>query len=61
MRIFVTGASGYIGSAVVRDMLAAGHKVIGLVRSDESAAQVRELGAEPLRGDLTDLDTIRFT
>ncbi len=56
MRIFVTGASGYVGPAVVRDMLAAGHEVIGLARSDESEAKVRALGAEPLRGDIADTD-----
>jgi nucleoside-diphosphate-sugar epimerase len=59
MRIFVTGASGYVGSAAVKDMLAAGHQVIGLARSDESEAKVRALGAEPLRGELTDLASLR--
>jgi nucleoside-diphosphate-sugar epimerase len=58
MRIFVTGASGYVGSAAVRDMLAAGHEVIGLARSDESEATVRSLGAEPLRGELTDHNSL---
>jgi nucleoside-diphosphate-sugar epimerase len=59
MRIFVTGASGYVGSAAVKDMVAAGHKVIGLIRSDEGEAKVRALGAEPLRGELTDHDSLR--
>ena len=59
MRIFVTGASGYVGSAAVKDMLAAGHQVVGLARSDEGEARVRALGAEPLRGDITDLDGLR--
>jgi nucleoside-diphosphate-sugar epimerase len=59
MRIFVTGASGYVGSAAVKDMLASGHEVIGLARSDDSAAKVRTLGAEPLRGDITDLEILR--
>lgn len=59
MRIFVTGASGYVGSAAVKDMLAAGHEVVGLVRSDEGEAKVRTLGAEPLRGDIADLDGLR--
>ena len=59
MRIFVTGASGYVGSAAVKDMLAAGHEVIGLARSDASEAAIRALGAAPLRGDLTDLDSLR--
>ena len=59
MRIFVTGASGYVGSAVVKDMLAAGHEVLGLARSAESEARVRALGAEPLRGELTDQASLR--
>lgn len=59
MRIFVTGAGGYIGSAVVKDMVAAGHKVIGLVRSDKGEADLRVMGAEPLRGDLADIDSLR--
>ena len=59
MRIFVTGAAGYIGSAVVKDMLAAGHEVVGLVRSDDAEAKVRGLGAEPLRGDLADHGALR--
>jgi nucleoside-diphosphate-sugar epimerase len=59
MRIFVTGASGYVGSAAVRDMLAAGHEVIGLARSADSEAKVRALGAEPLRGELADHESLR--
>lgn len=59
MRVFVTGASGWIGSAVIPELLAAGHRVTGLARSDTSAAAVHELGAETLRGDLDDLGTIR--
>jgi nucleoside-diphosphate-sugar epimerase len=59
MRIFVTGASGWIGSAVVRDLLDSGHDVVGLARSDESAATVTGLGAELQRGDLDDLDSLR--
>jgi nucleoside-diphosphate-sugar epimerase len=59
MRIFVTGASGWIGSAVVPELIGAGHQVLGLARSDASAAAVAGLGAEVLRGDLTDLDVLR--
>ncbi len=59
MRIFVTGASGWIGSAVVAELLGAGHHVVGLARSDDGAAKVSALGAEVLRGDLDDLDSLR--
>jgi nucleoside-diphosphate-sugar epimerase len=59
MRIFVTGASGWIGSSVVPELLQAGHQVLGLARSDSSARRVADLGAEVLRGDLTDLDALR--
>ena len=58
MRIFVTGASGWIGSAVVSELLTGGHRVVGLARSDSSAAVVEGLGAEVLRGDLDDLDSL---
>jgi nucleoside-diphosphate-sugar epimerase len=59
MRVFVTGASGWIGSAVVDDLLAAGHEVTGLARSDASAAALEARNAHVRRGDLDDLDSIR--
>ena len=56
MRAFVTGASGHVASAVIVELVSAGHAVTGLARSDRSAAVVRSLGAEVYRGDLDDLD-----
>jgi nucleoside-diphosphate-sugar epimerase len=59
MRIFVTGASGWIGSAVVPELISSGHQVLGLARSDASAQAVADMGAEVLRGDLNDTDVLR--
>ncbi len=59
MRIFVTGATGYIGSEVVRELIDAGHKVIGLTRSEKGALKLKEAGAEVHYGSLDDLASLR--
>jgi nucleoside-diphosphate-sugar epimerase len=59
MRIFVTGATGFIGSALVPELIQAGHRVLGLTRSEAGAVALRKAGAEALSGNLEDLDSLR--
>lgn len=59
MKVFVTGASGFNGSAVVKELIGAGHQVIGLARSEKSAKIIRDLGAESLQGSLEDIALLK--
>ena len=59
MRVFVTGATGFIGTAVIPELLNAGHQVLGLARSDDGAAILQGLGIEVHRGDLDDINSLK--
>ncbi|HTU00015.1 MAG TPA: SDR family oxidoreductase [Rhizomicrobium sp.] len=59
MRVFVTGAAGFIGKATTKELIANGHEVVGLARNDANVAIIEKMGAKAHRGDLTDLDSLK--
>ena len=59
MRVFITGGSGFIGTALTSELIRSGHQVLALARTDESAAKLKELGAQIQMGSLEDLESLR--
>lgn len=59
MRVFVTGSTGFVGTAVVKELISAGHQVLGLTRSDKGVEQLKSQGAEPLHGTIQDLELLK--